>query len=497
MSRPRIVIELGPGRLRAISAINTPVGLRVKAVLNVSRPDLDVDVDEDSFIEWMRTKLDDSGIVKGPCTVAIPRGDAVIKQLSFPTRDEGELAGMVRFAMAEELHLAEQEVQIDFLPTQVSDDKTDVLAAALPRSSLDRAQRRMRALNRPPRALSPRFLGASLLVGDEHGGTTACVDVIADGIEFTLVQGEHVRFVRGVPLPHGSAQEMAEVVATETKRTWLSWQVESDFPSIDRVVLTGEPEVVAAAREAVTQAVGMPVHLFESHADIDLAGHDVGGLWPLVGLLLRQHQRHPLIDFMKTRQPPDHAAERRIAVLGVLGVMLVILALVWTIGSISTRGLRTQLDRLTSEAARLEAPWLRYHRNRYRLRHLELWNSKMPQWQMYMADMIDRLQPAGSLVVDEVSGVFDWEGVDAPRKEGVKDWSVVTSRRLIVEAEAASREVGEAFRESWIDDPDWEVATSGADKEDGHRLPFGVTIRLATPEETKETVPAEAKDASP
>ncbi len=77
MSRPRIVIELGPGRLRAISAINTPVGLRVKAVLNVSRPDLDVDVDEDAFIEWMRTKLDDSGIAKGPCTVAIhPRNSS-------------------------------------------------------------------------------------------------------------------------------------------------------------------------------------------------------------------------------------------------------------------------------------------------------------------------------------------------------------------------------------------------------------------------------------
>ncbi|MCH2142525.1 MAG: hypothetical protein MK077_05965 [Phycisphaerales bacterium] len=480
MQRTHTVVELGPGRLRAVSAVSTSAGLRVTAVLHASRPDVGGDLDEAGFVQWMQKELDRHGIAKGGCTVAVPRGDAVIKQLSFPTHDEGEVAGMVRFAMAEELHLDEQDVRIDFLPSRATPEGMDVLAAALPESSLERAQRRLRTLSRPARCMSLRFLGAALLVGDRGRGTTACIDVTGDGVEFTLVQGEYVKSVRGVALPQGPVADVAQAVVTETKRTWMSWQADPETGPIDQVILLGEPEITEASKDQLADSVGAPIRLLTSHSSIDAGGHNVSGLWPLVGLLLRQRQRQPVMDFMQTRQPPDKAAQRRMMVLGALGSLAIVLALIWTIGSMSTRGMRLQLEQLTRDANRLEAPWLRYHRDRYRLAHLQLWESQMPQWHLSLADVIERLNPPGSLVVDDITGVFDWKGVDAPREGGLDEWTVKSSRQLTLEAEAASREVGESFRESWVDDPDWEVATAGADKQDGDRLPFGLTIKLAT-----------------
>jgi hypothetical protein len=64
----------------------------------------------------------------------------------------------------------------------------------------------------------------------------------------------------------------------------------------------------------------------------------------------------------------------------------------------------------------------------------------------------------------------------------------------VLEAEAESREVGEAFRQHWVEDEAWNVATTGADTEDGKRLPFGVTIRLHSPDES-EAATAEPEGA--
>lgn len=490
MQRTHTVVELGPGRLRAVSAVSTPSGIRVLAVLHAIRPDVDGELDEAGFVQWMQRELDQQGISKGGCTVAVPRGDAVIKKLSFPTQDEGEVAGMVRFAMAEELHLDEQDVRIDFLPSQTTSEGMEVLAAALPESSFERAQRRLRTLSRPARCMSLRFLGAAFLVDDHAAGTTACIDVTGDGVEFTLVHGDYVKSVRGVALAQGSMEDVVKAVVTETKRTWMSWQADPETASIDQVVLFGEPELVEASKSQLADSVGAPIRLLVNHPAIESGNHDLAGLWPLAGLLLRQRQRQPVMDFVQTRQPPDKAAQRRMAVLGVLGALTIVLAMIWTIGSISTRGMRAKLEQLTREADRLETPWLQYHRNRYRLAHLQLWESQMPQWHLYLADVIERLHPPGSLVLDDITGAFDWKGVEAPRQGGINDWAVKSSRQLTLEAEAASREVGEAFRQSWVDDPDWEVATAGADKQDGDRLSFGVTIKLATSKDN------EASDAS-
>jgi hypothetical protein len=80
---------------------------------------------------------------------------------------------------------------------------------------------------------------------------------------------------------------------------------------------------------------------------------------------------------------------------------------------------------------------------------------------------------------------LDYKGIDAPRRGKVSDWKPVVLARLVLEAEAQSREVGEDFRQHWVEDTAWHVATAGADTEDGKRLPFGVTIRLHSPDDSE------------
>ena len=158
------------------------------------------------------------------------------------------------------------------------------------------------------------------------------------------------------------------------------------------------------------------------------------------------------------------------------------------------QSMQRQLDSINLQRSKIEPKWLRYHRDRYRLAHLDLWSSVQPDWVHHLAVAVDRLQPAGALVLDEVSAALDYKGIDAPRRGKASDWKPISSARLVLEAEAESREVGEAFRQHWVEDTAWHVATAGADTEDGNRLPFGVTIRLHSPDESEsQPVDAEAK----
>ena len=485
MSRCRIAIELGPRRLRGVAVTFVGSGLRVVSAIAEDRPELEAE----AVAKWIRSVLDANGIPTGRCLLAVSRDDVVIKRLLLETPSKGELPAMVDIAMRDELHLEGGAAIIDFLTDAVAAVDSNLLAAALPESSLDRGRKRMAAAKRPVARMSLRLLGAASLAADPHGGGVVCIDVSGDGAEFTLLQGTDVRVARAAALPAGNPEEVAEAATREARRTWMSWQAEADTTAIDRVVLIGDASITDPMLEALGAITDAPVTVLSGHPRIDRDGHDVSRLWSLLGLLLAEHAGKPLIDFNSPRKPTHRFERRRQLGLAAAGVLLVLFGIIWTWGNSSVQAMQRQLDTITAQRAKLEPRWLRYHRDRYRLAHLDIWTSVQPDWVEHLAVAVDRLQPIGVLVLDEVSAALDYKGVDVPKKGGVGGWRPEVTARLVLEAEAESREVGEAFRQHWVEDEAWNVATTGADTEDGNRLPFGVTIRLHSPDESTTATP--------
>lgn len=490
MSRCRIAIELGPRYLRGVAVSCSGNSVRVVASIVKRRPELD----SEAVADWIRAALDEAGLPVGRCLLAVSRDDVVIKRLMLETPSKGELPAMVDLAMRDELHLDGGEAIIDFLSDHVAGAESNLLAAALPESSLQRGKKRMALAKRPIGCMSLRLLGAAQLVADPHGGRIACIDVSGDGAEFTLLEGRDVRVARAAMLPGGSDEETAEAAIREARRTWMSWRAEVGAAVIDQVILMGPDGLTSRILGSMPDITDTPVTVLSSHARVDQANHDVGRLWSLIGLLIAHNTSRPLIDFTAPRKASHRFERRRQVGLAAAGVLLVLFGTIWTWGNSRVQSMQRQLDSINLQRSKLEPKWLRYHRDRYRLAHLDLWSSVQPDWVHHLAVAVDRLQPAGALVLDEVSAVLDYKGIDAPRRGKVSDWKPTSSARLVLEAEAESREVGEAFRQHWVEDTAWHVATSGADTEDGNRLPFGVTIRLHSPEESKsQAVDAEAK----
>jgi len=444
----------------------------VKAFTDV-RPDLSAE----EVGGWIRERLDAHGVPKAACLLAVPRDDVVIKRLHLPTPREDELPDMVNLAIRDELHFGEDVPIIDFLADQEPSATSNVLAAALPTSSLRRGCDRMLFAARPVAAMSLRLLGTRTLAADAHGARTVCIDASGDDLEITLMAGSDVAIARSASMP---AEEAArtDAVVREVRRTWLSWQVEVDGVDVDRIVLLGPTDVTDAVATLMRELCDAPAHRQDEDARVIVAEGVVDPSWPLIGLMLACHTDKPLIDFVSPRKPPDVAARRRQHVLAGIGVLVVLFAAIWTIGNLGATSLRGRLGELEKQRARLEAAWLRHHRDRYRLAHLDLWEGVQPDWTDDFALVIERLRPAGSLVLDELSASLDYGGVEAARKASVDEWTVDGTTTLLLKVEAENREVGETFRQLWVQDEGWSVGTSGADTEDGRRLSFGLTIDL-------------------
>ena len=475
LPKQRVVVELTARRLRAVAAVvDDGGGVRLTATVVRTRPEgLD---SLDAEAQWVTQVLDEGGIPRAPCIVSVPREDVVLKRLELPSTTADDIPAMATLAASRELTIDPETAVIDSLPVHVGEQTTEVLCAAMPEDSLHHVRERMKRAGRPARVVTLRLFGAEAIAPGE--GAYVVVDISGSHVEMLWVEDGEPRHARGATLPSDELDAKVGSVSLELRRTWLAWRSESGASTPTRVFLCGPTDLVEHLAEPVGTITGTPVELVDTPRGITTGGHDLQQCRSIAGLLLAEVTKRDWIDLNAPRTSPDLAARRRqVALLCILG-LVVILGSIWAVGQRRQATLQQELSRVQTASSRLHDPWWRYNRDIFRAGHLELWTGVDADIGADLARVLRAVGQPSKVLLDEVVVSLNLESVEAPKGTAPAEWSVPWSVRLVVDAEAVSRDEAEALRSRLAESETWEVKTSGADAADGKRLPHGMTLRL-------------------
>ncbi len=496
MSAGVIAVELGNTRLRAVEAVPTRQGIRVVKTLVGDIPS-SLDRHEPRDVgSWIGSQLSEAGFKGNRCIVALPREDIVLKRLTHPTTERDELPDMTRLAMERELPFDHATAIIDYVQLGTDESTSTVLAAALPGESLDRAREMVSAAGLTMQAVSLRTFGASTIIDmyKSTAGDSAAIDLIpGDGIEFTFIRDEHVQFSRAARISEVDDDAIVDAAVRESQRTWLSRQMDDDQSEVSVGFVLGPAAIAERVASRLGALFNTPIELVETPKQIQASDIALDRHWSLAGLLLAHATGHEMIDFASPRQAADPLAGQRKLVLGGLAVLLLFVLGVFTIGNLQSRALERSISTLQNRQNTLGPEFLRYHRDRFRLGHLDYWDSVGVDWIGHFQNL-EGLRPNPKLLVlDEISGSLDFDGVSRDRD---KNWSADWSMGLTINGESSDRAMADALREQLVENMTYTTSSAGNDTDGGRRLPHGFTYRLRTVTADPVTSTDTAEDGS-
>ena len=256
----------------------------------------------------------------------------------------------------------------------------------------------------------------------------------------------------------------------------MSYKVGNDGASVDRCMLMGDEASLASAVTRLAGVLNSPVEVFRECAGIT---GDVGGrLWPLAGLLLAEETGGPGIDFLHPRRAPDIVARRRRMSLAAIAVLVAVIGGLWTAGNLQLSGLRAELGDLKRTQSNLQGTAMRYFRDRYRLEHLEQWQSVEVDWLAHLQQLQAMSPTTDRLVLDSWRGSIEFKGVKYDKKQDA--WSAEPEIMIVLDGEAVDRATADALREELVAAQSYQVDSPGSESTGGRRMPVGFTYRLAT-----------------
>jgi len=484
-SQRAIAIDMGRRRLRAIEADVDRGRLTVRRVLVEPLPD-DLDRDDPQGIgAWVGRTLRTAGLGKVRATVAISREHVVLKRLTLPSTEHHELPEMTRLALQRQLPFDPAGAVIDFACVDRTATSTTVIAVAAPETVLASVRDAARAAGINVERMSLRTMGTAALIATSvtEGPPTGvlAVDISGDRVEFSVIAGGVIRFSRAGELPGGDdPQAIADAVLTEARRTWMSYRIIDDSDDVTRAVVFGDQRVCDLVTVSLRDALNIETETFGRHVRVDTsrADGDMGPVWPLAGLLLAPMLDRQQIDFLHPHKTPDIAGRRRKIACGIAGAMILLVlgGITWARLDLADR--RDRMDNLQAQKNMLLPAYLRYGRDRYKLAHLEHWESVDADWLEHLGYIVSMTPPADRVVLDSWTGTLAFGGVKFDRKS--KEFSSSREIRIVVDGEAADRMTADAFRGLLVDTASYDISTTGADTRSGRRLAWSFQYNLRT-----------------
>ena len=516
---PRLILDVGQGRLRAVQARAKGKLLEVEAVSVRPLPD-DLDASDASAVgSWVREVLKADGVRRGSAVVALTRDQVVLKRLQLPSTHEYELVDMARLAVQRELPFSIDEAVIDYVVLEQSEGTSTLLVVAAARETLGHVRKLVKSAGLSLSGVTLRGFGMPELVRtlsavdveEPRADGTFIVDLHPAGAEFALMGPDFVHMARaatfaeadsgvgasgdetdamdGGDTPSGSGGGLdVETLLTETRRTWMSFRLAGEGMSIRSTLLLGDPSVVSAAEGPLSATLDVPLRTLSHHPLVKpgsgVAPEDLRSVWPLTGLYLHAWRGRPGLNLASPRKAPDpRAAIRRRVVFGAAAVLLLGFGL-WTTAVRELERLETEAAELREQVAKGVEDFHRAKREFYQVEHLKRWEAVDAQWLDHLRVLRELSPPRDRVVLDGWRGDLDFRGVEYDHRATGDEpkWRLPLEVTIIVEGEAQDRATADALRAELVRTELYTTSSTGADRAGGRRLPFGFTYRLRTRE---------------
>ena len=499
-----IVIELDGPRLSAISAEVGADRVRLANWRTATCPTDVNDADADALLAWASAQLKSWKLGRGRVICAVPRAEIVLKRLSLAGAgavEEGDRAGIVSLQMGRQLSLSMQDPVVDYVPIGTASESSslDVIAAALPSSRLAWLERLLKEAGLRLDRIGVRSEGVATLVAnalpDEQGAVLG-IALGASTTDFVIVEAGELVFARsadlGLPAPN-DADDFAERVAVEAKRSWMSYRMTRESADVERVMVLGGDEVSTLVADRCSATLEFDAHTVGAPDFLevvgDLASSDRLLSLPLVGLLAQQLVGRPTLDFANPRRAPDRSAAVRQRVLAACLGLIVVAGAGYVLAQGELSRLERRRESLLGERNGLRDEYADALRRDARLEHLRQFVGTDVDWIGHMEWLSEAMPATTEALADRFQGSLDADVVFRPRvvERGSRrvaeyaggSWSHDEVISILLDGRVHDRETADSLRTSLIDSGVYTVDTRGPDEQD--RFSFELISRDADP----------------
>ncbi|MBM4108609.1 MAG: hypothetical protein FJ255_07325 [Phycisphaerae bacterium] len=512
-TRAWIAVEIDARRFSALGAVVSPAGVDVRAWCSAPRPE-DVPADDaEAMGAWAARELDAAGIRRAPALVCVPRSDVVLKTISLPRGDAGQIApaellAMVRLQMSRQLTVMAEGAPIDFADLSAraaggDPSQQHVLAAALPADRMAWMRRWCDAAGLKLAGTGLRSVGAAGLavgVASRSAGSALVVTLGPSAVEFGVVCDACLTSARAADLPRPTSREQAEGfierVLVEARRTAMA--LKPGPAGLDVAVVVGDDPLSHAVATRLGEALGAPASTVGLPPTVGAPASmpdDVrAALAPLFGLLADRAVARATVDFVNPRRAPDRRARIRQLGLAALFALIVLGGAAYLVADRRLAALDREIAALAEQHRTLSGEYARHLLDHARLSHAEAWTSGRVDWIAHLRRVSDLAPDPGQGKFEALSGVLRSNPVYTPRARGARypdgAWSALPQITFDMAGKVASRAIAAGFRGRLVADASYRVESGSPDVDDR----FDLTAISSSP---RPVAPAETAPANP
>ncbi|WDQ14543.1 hypothetical protein [Rhodopirellula sp. P2] len=430
----------------------------------------------------LRKWIQEKGLEKSECLVAVGRDSAELRQMEFPPVPDEELPDMIRFQAVRTFASAGDSATVDFLPTSRTEKGVRAIVSATGASKIDPIRKAIHEAGMTVGRIALRPIAAAALYqivlrdskSDSTRSTLALIDLVGDEAEIVLFRGRDVSFVRSVRLPSQSPARV-NALAGELRRSMIACGA-SGSPCDIAIWGTADRHREELDQLAARLDQGQdtpsekrlinPLQIVDCEPSVEPSvGETVGRLAPLVGLLVADELHSDrLIDFANPRQfiPPSTNRGKLAAMIGIPAA--IVLGVGWLLWSqLSTRD--AAIAELEAANALVREQVETADVSVQRTERVDQFLDSDVNWLEELVRLAEALPPAEELIVKSVSAT-------ASDRQG--------GGRLVVSGMVTSPDVIDDMESSLRDDTHRVVGdgASQVDTEDAYRWQIRETVTL-------------------
>lgn len=335
-----IAIDWDSHELRAVAGRTAGSGaVTLTDAVTIPLPSDDLAAVTTALKDWVASL--GSAKSKAKLLVAIGRGKAELRQLNLPPVPESELPALVRFQAMQTLSMASESVAVDYLPVEVSDQSTSVIAGGVSAATIKQIEGLADSVSLELKRVVLRPVAAaalhSLKAGDSStAGDYVLVDLLADDVELVIFRQGKVIFVRSVRMPEQTSGRITQVTG-EIRRSLMACGTELSAEMPLRVILWGQAQTHEAELAHLREALRCSVETIDPLSLVTADGRNAnfavgehtGRLAPLIGLMAADGEAESaggqsarLVDFLNPRKTVEVETDNRRRIAAGIGMAL-------------------------------------------------------------------------------------------------------------------------------------------------------------------------------